>query len=53
MGRFSRDKNEELLTETCTACRRDSPRVAETDIADLKPQLLQWTLEEQEGVKRL
>jgi hypothetical protein len=36
----------ELLTETCTAWQRDSPRVAETDIADLKPQLLQWTLED-------
>jgi 4a-hydroxytetrahydrobiopterin dehydratase len=43
----------ELLTEKCTACRRDSPQVTETDIAELQPQLPQWTLEEHEGMKRL
>jgi 4a-hydroxytetrahydrobiopterin dehydratase len=43
----------ELIREKCTACRRDSPQVTETDIAELKPQLPQWTLEERESVKRL
>ncbi len=43
----------ELIREKCTACRRDSPQVTETDIAELKPQLPQWTLAEHEGVKRL
>jgi 4a-hydroxytetrahydrobiopterin dehydratase len=43
----------ELIREKCTACRRDSPQVTETDIAELKPQLPQWALMEREGVKRL
>jgi hypothetical protein len=43
----------ELIREKCTACRRDSPQVTETDIAELKPQLPQWTLMERESVKRL
>src|SRR6266446_10000991 len=43
----------ELIREKCTACRRDSPQVTETDIAELKPQLPQWTLVEREGVKTL
>jgi 4a-hydroxytetrahydrobiopterin dehydratase len=43
----------ELIREKCTACRRDSPRVTETDIVELKSQLPDWTLEEHQGVKRL
>jgi 4a-hydroxytetrahydrobiopterin dehydratase len=43
----------ELIREKCTACRGDSPQVTETDIAELKPQLPQWTLMERESVKRL
>ena len=43
----------DLIREKCTACRRDSPRVTETDIVELKPQLPDWTLKEHQGVKRV
>jgi 4a-hydroxytetrahydrobiopterin dehydratase len=42
-----------LINEKCTACRRDSPRVTETEIQELKPQIPEWTLVEREGVQRL
>lgn len=42
-----------LNNEKCTACRRDSPRVTEADIQQLKPQIPEWTLTELNGVPRL
>lgn len=42
-----------LNNEKCTACRRDSPRVTEADIQELKPQIPQWTLAEADGTPRL
>jgi 4a-hydroxytetrahydrobiopterin dehydratase len=42
-----------LVSEKCTACRRDSPRVTESDIQELKPQIPDWTLTEIDGVPRL
>jgi 4a-hydroxytetrahydrobiopterin dehydratase len=42
-----------LTTEKCTACRRDSPLVTEAEIAELKPQIPEWTLLEREGIQRL
>jgi 4a-hydroxytetrahydrobiopterin dehydratase len=42
-----------LTTEKCTACRRDSPPVTEAEIAELKPQIPEWTMLEREGISRL
>jgi 4a-hydroxytetrahydrobiopterin dehydratase len=42
-----------LTSEKCTACRRDSPRVTEADIQELKPQIPQWALTEVDGIPRL
>jgi len=42
-----------LSDEKCTACRRDSPRVTEAEIGELKPQIPEWTLVEREGIQRL
>ena len=42
-----------LIEERCEACRRDSPRVTDQEIAELKPQIPDWTLVEREGIPRL
>ena len=42
-----------LTTEKCTACRRDSPHVTEAEIAELKPQIPEWTILEREDIPRL
>ena len=42
-----------LVEERCVACRRDSPRVSEEEIADLKPQIPEWNLVEHDGIPRL
>lgn len=42
-----------LTTEKCTACRRDSPHVTEAEIAELKPQIPEWTMLEREDIPRL
>ncbi|HJU10728.1 MAG TPA: 4a-hydroxytetrahydrobiopterin dehydratase, partial [Candidatus Binataceae bacterium] len=42
-----------LTNEKCTACRRDSPRVTDSDIQELKPQIPDWTLAEVDGIARL
>ena len=42
-----------LTNEKCTACRRDSPRVTNAEIQELKPQIPEWTLLEREGIERL
>jgi 4a-hydroxytetrahydrobiopterin dehydratase len=42
-----------LTNEKCTACRRDSPRVTEADIQELKPQIPEWTMAEADSVARL
>jgi len=43
----------DLTYERCVACRRDSPRVTDTEIAELKPQIPEWNLVEREGIPRL
>jgi 4a-hydroxytetrahydrobiopterin dehydratase len=43
----------ELTSERCVACRRDAPRVTEAEIAELKPQIPEWRMEEREGIPRL
>jgi 4a-hydroxytetrahydrobiopterin dehydratase len=42
-----------LGNEKCTACRRDSPRVTEAEVLELKPQIPDWILLEREGIERL
>ena len=42
-----------LTNEKCIACRRDAPRVTETEIGELKPQIPDWALVEREGIQRL
>jgi 4a-hydroxytetrahydrobiopterin dehydratase len=42
-----------LTNEKCTACRRDSPRVTDAEIGELKPMIPEWTLVERDGIRRL
>jgi 4a-hydroxytetrahydrobiopterin dehydratase len=42
-----------LTAERCVACRRDSPTVTDTEIAELQPQIPDWELVEIDGVMRL
>jgi len=42
-----------LSAERCVACRRDSPRVPEAEVADLKRQIPDWQLVERDGVAQL
>ena len=37
----------------CVACRRDAPTVTDTEIAELQPQVPEWDLTEEEGIKKL
>jgi hypothetical protein len=32
-----------LVQERCVACRKDSPRVTDAEIAELQPQIPAWT----------
>jgi len=42
-----------LTSERCVACRRDAPQVTDGEIAELKPQIPDWTLVERAGIRRL
>ena len=42
-----------LAREKCVACRRDSPRVTDEDIAELHPRAPDWELVEVDAIKRL
>lgn len=42
-----------LLQEKCVACRADAPHVTDGDIAELKPQIPEWKLIVEEGVRKL
>ena len=42
-----------LVRERCVACRRDSPKVTDEEIAALQPQISEWQLTETDGIKRL
>lgn len=45
--------SEPLVRQVCVACRKDSPRVTEAEVAELQPQIPEWALTEREGVPRL
>jgi 4a-hydroxytetrahydrobiopterin dehydratase len=42
-----------LSETTCVACRRDAPTVTEAEIAELHPQVSEWEIVEQDGIKKL
>jgi len=42
-----------LSGERCVACRRDSPRVTEAEIAELTREIPDWHLVERDGIARL
>ncbi len=42
-----------LAREKCVACRRDSPRVADQEIAELSPEIADWDLKVTDGVPKL
>ncbi|MCS6910312.1 MAG: 4a-hydroxytetrahydrobiopterin dehydratase [Anaerolineales bacterium] len=45
--------NTMLAQQKCAACRKDSPRVTEAEIAELKPQVPEWALVERDGILQL
>lgn len=42
-----------LTSMKCVACRADSPRVTEAEIAEFKPQIPEWQIVERENIPRL
>jgi 4a-hydroxytetrahydrobiopterin dehydratase len=44
---------ESLAGQTCVACRADAPTLTDAEIAELHPQVLDWELVEEDGIKRL
>jgi 4a-hydroxytetrahydrobiopterin dehydratase len=42
-----------LTNERCVACRKDSPRVTDAEIAELKPLLAAWNIVEHQNIPRL
>jgi 4a-hydroxytetrahydrobiopterin dehydratase len=44
---------EALTGMKCVACRADSPRVTEAEVAEFKPQIPAWQMVEREGIPRL
>ncbi len=43
----------ELTNETCVACRADAPRVTEKEEKRLKPQVPEWKLIGENGIRKL
>ena len=44
---------EALRELSCVACRSDAPTATEAEIAELQPQVPEWEILEQEGIKKL
>jgi 4a-hydroxytetrahydrobiopterin dehydratase len=42
-----------LTNDKCIACRRDSPRVTEAEMQELKPQVPDWMVVAREAIQRL
>lgn len=42
-----------LTNEKCTACRSDSPRVSDSESEELRLQVPEWTVLEQDSIPRL
>ncbi|GAB1256785.1 4a-hydroxytetrahydrobiopterin dehydratase [Aurantivibrio plasticivorans] len=47
------DSTDELLNQTCEACRIDAPRVTEEEATELHKQIPEWELVIDDGVKQL
>lgn len=45
--------NENLLKGSCEACRIDAPKVTNTEIESLMPQIPSWSILENDDIKRL
>ena len=43
----------QLVGQKCVACRRDAPQVTDEEVAELHPQVADWALEPEDGVKKL
>lgn len=43
----------ELASAQCEACRKGAPKLSDSEIADLMPEVPGWTVTEVEGEKRL
>ena len=43
----------QLAQEKCVACRADAPQVTDEEIADLHPEVPEWQILEQDGIRRL
>lgn len=43
----------ELASAQCEACRKGAPKLSDSEIADLMPEVPGWTIAEVEGEKRL
>jgi 4a-hydroxytetrahydrobiopterin dehydratase len=44
---------ETLVGMHCVACRRDAPTVTADEVAELRPQIPDWELVEEESIERL
>lgn len=44
---------EQLAEKKCVACEGNLPRISDTEIAELKPQIPDWDIVEEEGEARL
>jgi 4a-hydroxytetrahydrobiopterin dehydratase len=42
-----------LMQEKCVACRADAPHVTDQDIAELHPQVPDWKLITEDGIRKL
>jgi 4a-hydroxytetrahydrobiopterin dehydratase len=52
-ARGKEEKMSELSEMKCTACRGDEPTLTDAEIAELRPQVPEWQIVQQEGIKRL
>ncbi len=43
----------ELINQECGACRADAPLLTEQEIDELKPQIPEWKIIEEQGIDRL
>ncbi len=44
---------DELISQKCEACRVGAPKVTESEIARLKPQIPEWKIVHKDGIDRL
>ena len=42
-----------LIAERCVACRADSPRVTDAEMAELLPEIPDWKVELRDGIPQL